>query len=398
MKKFLDLFGKKTIRELNEEVEKVPKFDAKLLEQLEFNDPNKPLKPASQAENIFGQSVLNFENSEISANSSEVVGKIDEIGKKTEEKILSENSMENVGILAKMAEITGENLSISEKNSLKNFEKNVKIQKNFENSKPAILEDGADFSTQIRFAKKPNISSEKIAKIKQNGRLLQTDRDYLGHRSRLRTQALKHGANTLKDYELLELLLTYSIPRMDTKPMAKKLLNQFGSLRKIMLSEVAKLARISGIGESTICFLHVVHELSCRMAMEEISDEVLLNSPDKVINYCKLRMAGLQYEQFRVLFLNRKNKLIFDEEIQSGTIDKAAVFPRELVRRAIEVGAGAIILVHNHPSGDPLPSKADIETTINIQKAANLMEIFLYDHIIIGKNQHYSMRSNNILG
>ncbi len=220
---------------------------------------------------------------------------------------------------------------------------------------------------------------------------------YLGHRSRLRQKITEHGPTALKDYELLELLLTYSIPRADTKPLAKNLLEHFKTLQTMFLADRQKLSKVKGIGESTLCFFSVIHEICCRIAREEIANEVLLNSPEKVINYCRLRMAGLSYEQFRVLFLNRKNKLISDETLQSGTIDKAAIFPRELVKRAIEVGAGAIILVHNHPSGDPTPSKADIESTINVQKAANLMEIYLYDHIIIGRNTHYSMRSNKII-
>lgn len=220
---------------------------------------------------------------------------------------------------------------------------------------------------------------------------------YLGHRSRLRNKVMQHGPSTLKDYELLELLLTYSIQRADVKPLAKNLLVHFKSLQTLFLADKAKQSKVKGIGESTLCFFSVIHEICCRMAREEIANEVLLNSPEKVINYCRLRMAGLSHEQFRVLFLNRKNKLILDETIQSGTIDKAAIFPRELVKRAIEIGAGAMILVHNHPSGDPTPSKADIESTINVQKAAELMEIFLYDHIIIGRNTHYSMRSNKII-
>lgn len=220
---------------------------------------------------------------------------------------------------------------------------------------------------------------------------------YAGHRGRVKQKILDQGPVNLKDYELLEALLTYSIPRSDTKPLAKRLLEHFNSLQNLFLADNTKLKQVKGIGDSTICFFSIIHEITCRMAREEIMNQVVLNTPDKVINYCRLRMSGLSYEQFYVLFLNRKNKLILDEVVQSGTIDKAAIFPRELVKRAIDLGAGAMILVHNHPSGDPTPSKADIESTINIQKAAKLMEIFLYDHIIIGKNKHYSMRSNKII-
>lgn len=247
--------------------------------------------------------------------------------------------------------------------------------------------------------KQPKKSSiEKLSKKDiQNTKKEKISAHYEGHRQRLRDKILDNGATSLKDYELLEILLTYSIPRADTKPLAKNLLEHFKNFQNIFLSDKAKLKKVKGLGESSICFLSIIHEITCRMAREEIIDQILLNTPEKVINYCRLRMSGLSYEQFYVLFLNRKNKLILDEPIQSGTIDKAAIFPRELVKRAIDLGAGAMILIHNHPSGDPTPSKADIETTINIQKAANLMEIFLYDHIIIGKNTHYSMRSNKIL-
>lgn len=252
-----------------------------------------------------------------------------------------------------------------------------------------------------------NLTIERDQNVEQSkGNFIETtkaikiekpEKHYEGHRERLRNKVIENGPTNLKDYELLELLLTYSIPRADVKPLAKTLLANFKSLQNLFLSDAQKKISIAGIGQSTICFLSVIHEICCRIAKEEIIDQVLLDTPEKVINYCRLRMSGLDYEQFKVLFLNRKNKLIIDETIQSGTIDKAAIFPRELIKRAIELAAGAIILVHNHPSGEPTPSEADIELTANIQKAASLMEILLYDHIIIGKNKHYSMRSNQLI-
>lgn len=240
-------------------------------------------------------------------------------------------------------------------------------------------------------------TKEKKRRVRNTDTKLAEKKHYEGHRARLKEKVMQHGAESLKDYELLEILLTYSIVRCDVKPLAKQLLERFKTLRTLFLQDRATLTQTNGLGLSSACFITVLQELCCRIAREEIAEDILLNSPDKVINYCKLRMSGLSYEQFRVLFLNRKNKLILDEEVQTGTIDKAAIFPREIVKRALEVGAGAIILVHNHPSGDPTPSQADIDSTIEIQKAAKLMEVFLYDHIIIGRNNHYSMRGNKLI-
>jgi DNA repair protein RadC len=266
---------------------------------------------------------------------------------------------------------------------------------------PKKIEKTIDWNSQSNTETNNITFEEKNVKQKQKN-ILQTEKKeeikhYQGHRLRLRNKVIENGPTILKDYELLELLLTYSIPRADVKPLAKTLLIQFKTFQNLFLSDMQTKKNISGLGESSLCFLSIIHEVCCRMAKEEIIDQILLDTPEKVINYCRLRMSGLNYEQFKVLFLNRKNKLIVDEIIQSGTLDKAAIFPRELIKRAIDLAAGAIILVHNHPSGDPTPSKADIEVTANIQKAASLMEIFLYDHIIIGKNTHYSMRSNQLI-
>ena len=274
------------------------------------------------------------------------------------------------------------------------------LTKTIEEKTEAALEKELD--EHLAKTKKYNIdaqltlTTEKTTKPNPKNEKEETPH-YHGHRSRLKQRIMQNGPVDLKDYELLEALLMYSIPRSETKPLAKKLLEHFNSFQSIFLTDKEKLKQVKGISDSTVSFFSVIHEVACRMAREEILNQVLLNTPEKVINYCRLRMSGLAYEQFYVLFLNRKNKLILDEVIQSGTIDKAAIFPRELVKRAIDLGAGAMILVHNHPSGDPTPSKADIESTINIQKAASLMEIFLYDHLIIGKNTHYSMRSNKLL-
>jgi DNA repair protein RadC len=254
------------------------------------------------------------------------------------------------------------------------------------------LSDEKKLLKEIKFVKSKDLKFVATKSLKEKQQI--SRKHYEGHRSRLRERVLK-DSEVLQDYELLEALLTFSIPRADVKPLAKELLDKFKTFSNVLGKSHSQIESVGGIGDATKYFFRVVNEACARMAREEINEDILLNNIEKVVCYCKLRMSHLEYEQFRVLFINRKNKLILDEVIQSGTIDKAAIFPRELVKRAIEVGAGAIILAHNHPSGDPTPSKADIETTLNIQKAASVMEIFLYDHVIIGRNGYYSMRANN---
>lgn len=221
-------------------------------------------------------------------------------------------------------------------------------------------------------------------------------KSFLGHRQRLKEKTLNNNIENLIDYELLELILTYSIPRVDVKPLAKYLLNEYQSLKNIFLTPYNDFKKIPGIGENTLCFFKIIHEIYCRFDKEEIEQQISLGSPEKVAIYCKSRMGHLKHEQFRVLFMNRKNKLIKDLAIQDGTVDRAAVFPRELILKALDLGASGLILVHNHPSGDPSPSRADIELTDQIKKAAHNMEISVFDHIIIGKNRYYSMKNDKI--
>jgi DNA repair protein RadC len=287
--------------------------------------------------------------------------------------------------------------------SIKEIFQKPKIKEINENT--SIFDDAMKMASNIKFDDETSHESsikketKKKEKIDKNDDVLKKDiiSHNAGHRSRLKEKFLKNGSESFQNYELIELLLTYAIPRADVKPLAKDLLNHFKSIRSLFLAEPQSLKQIKGLGESTIILMRATYEICARISKETIANEVLLNTPEKVINYCKIRMSGLQYEQFRVIFLNRKSKLISDEVLQNGTIDKAVIFPRELVKRALEVGAGAMILIHNHPGGDPTPSKADIDSTINIQKAANLVDVFLYDHIIIGKNEHYSMRTNKII-
>lgn len=217
-----------------------------------------------------------------------------------------------------------------------------------------------------------------------------------GHRQRLRNKILENNPEHLMDYELLEALLIYAIPRSDVKPIAKHLLNEYTSLKKIFLSPYEQYKKIPGIGSNTLCFFKIIHEIYSRFERENLEKSLPLNSPDKVAKYCQARMAYLNHEQFRVLFLNRKNHLIKDLVIQNGTIDKAAVFPRELITQALTLGSSGMILVHNHPSGDATPSQADIDLTMQIKKAASPMDIAVFDHIIIGKNEYYSIKNSRL--
>ncbi|MER8705041.1 DNA repair protein RadC [Mesorhizobium sp. M1088] len=214
---------------------------------------------------------------------------------------------------------------------------------------------------------------------------------YLGHRDRLR-ERFAAGANTLPDYELLELLLFRLIPRADTKPVAKALLARFGTLAEVLGASVERLQEVKGIGPAVALDLKVVAASAQRMARGEIAGRELLSTWTQVLEYCRSVMAFEEREQFRILFLDKKNALIADEVQQVGTVDHTPVYPREVVRRALELSATAIILAHNHPSGDPTPSRADIEMTKLIIETAKPLGIAVHDHIIIGRKGHSSMK------
>lgn len=219
----------------------------------------------------------------------------------------------------------------------------------------------------------------------------------LGHRERLRARFLKGDTSTLPDYEILEMILFGAKPRGDVKPLAKTLLKTFGSLKNVLQADVEKLKAVEGMGDASVVSLKVILEASCRLLYEEAIEAPILNQTQKVIDYCRSRMEGLEIEQFRLLFLDRKNKLIGDEVQQHGTIDHTPIFPREVVKRALEKGAGAIIMVHNHPSGDPTPSQADIDITNKVIKAARPLDIRIHDHIIIGRLGYTSLRERGLI-
>jgi DNA repair protein RadC len=215
---------------------------------------------------------------------------------------------------------------------------------------------------------------------------------YVGHRDRLRERFAGSGADGFADYELLELLLFRSVPRQDTKPIAKALIARFGSFAAVLGAPLALLQEIKGVGPAVALDIKLVAAAGQRMALGEIKEREVLSSWSKVVDYCRAAMAFEEREQFRILFLDRKNALIADEVQQVGTVDHTPVYPREVIRRALELSATAIVLVHNHPSGDPTPSRADIDMTRLIIDTAKPLGISVHDHVIIGKNRHSSMK------
>lgn len=213
-----------------------------------------------------------------------------------------------------------------------------------------------------------------------------------GHRARLKERFTVAGPNALAEYELLELLLFRSIPRRDTKPLAKELIKQFGSFAEVLSASPDRLKEIRGLGQATITDFQIVKASAELIVSGKVREKPLLGSWSSVIDYCRAAMAFEDKEQFRILFLDKRNKLIKDEVQQVGTVDHTPVYPREVVKRALELSATAIILVHNHPSGDPTPSRADIEMTKTINDIAGSLGITVHDHIIIAKDGHASLK------
>jgi DNA repair protein RadC len=220
---------------------------------------------------------------------------------------------------------------------------------------------------------------------------------YLGHRDRLRTRFTQGGAEALPDYELLELALFRAIPRRDVKPLAKALIRRFGSFAEVVSAEPARLAEIEGIGPGVIADLKLIEAAGHRLARGAIADRPLLSSWSAVLEYCRATMAFAAREQFRVLFLDRRNHLIADEVQGRGTVDHTPVYPREVARRALELSATAIILAHNHPSGDPTPSAADIRMTRELIGVLDPLGILIHDHIILGREGHASFKGLKLI-
>jgi DNA repair protein RadC len=220
---------------------------------------------------------------------------------------------------------------------------------------------------------------------------------YLGHRERLRRRFREAGADALPDYELLEMILFRAVPRRDTKPLAKAILAHFGSFTEALNAPEERLKEVPGLGEAAITEMKLVRAAALRLVRGEVLERPVLASWSQVLDYCRASMGFEAKEQFRILFLDKRNQIIADEVQQKGTVDHTPVYVREVVKRALALSATAIVLVHNHPSGDPTPSRADIEMTKQIVSSAKNLGIVVHDHIIVGKQGHASFRGLGLI-
>lgn len=218
-----------------------------------------------------------------------------------------------------------------------------------------------------------------------------------GHRARLRARLLAGGIDALGDHEVIELLLTQAIPRRDVKPLAKSLLQRFGGLAGVLNADPRALAKHPGMGEASAAALRLVAVAARRLARTGVQEQPVLGSWQALLDYLTIDMAHLAHERVRVLYLNTHNRLIGDELMSEGSIDEAAIHPREVIRRALDLGASALILVHNHPSGSPEPSRADIQITNRIAEAGRLLGIVVHDHVIIGRQGHVSLKAKGLI-
>ncbi|HOA48121.1 MAG TPA: DNA repair protein RadC [Novosphingobium sp.] len=221
--------------------------------------------------------------------------------------------------------------------------------------------------------------------------------DGAGHRARLRARMLGGGADALADHELIEYLLMLAIPRKDVKPLAKALLRRFGNLAGVLNADAAALSRQPGMGETSAAALRIVAIAARRLARTVVQEQPVLGSWQALIDYLTIDMAHLNHERVRVLYLDVRNRLILDHLVGDGSVDEAAIHPREVVKKALEIGASALILVHNHPSGSPEPSRADIAITARIAEAGRLLGIVVHDHVIIGREGHVSLKAKGLI-
>jgi len=213
------------------------------------------------------------------------------------------------------------------------------------------------------------------------------------HRRRLRERFLAGGAAAMPDYEMLELVLFRAIPRQDVKPLARELIDRFGDFNRVLSAPISQLSAVKGVGDAVLLELKIVEAAAHRLSRSRVMRRHVLSGWDALLDYCHTTMAHRETEQFRILFLDTKNTVIADEEQAKGTVDHVPVYPREVVKRALELSASALILVHNHPSGDPTPSDADIQMTRKIATAAQTLGITVHDHLIIGKASETSFRA-----
>jgi DNA repair protein RadC len=226
---------------------------------------------------------------------------------------------------------------------------------------------------------------------------LADDNSNEGHRERLRERFLRGGPDAMPDYELLEMVLFRAIRMGDTKPLAKALIARFGSFSEVISAPIDRLMEVKGVGAKVAVEIKVVQAASLRLAQGSVQNRPVLASWNAIIDYCRSAMAFEEREQFRLLFLDKKNQLIKDEVQQEGTVDHTPVYTREVMKRALELSASALILVHNHPSGDPTPSMADVDMTKKIMAAADKLGIMVHDHIIIGRKGHASLRNLQLI-
>jgi DNA repair protein RadC len=250
--------------------------------------------------------------------------------------------------------------------------------------------------TQDAFAEAPMLfdTDEAPAQPLPTGRLPSYIKD---HRKRLRERFMSGGSGAMPDYELLELVLFRSIPRQDVKPLARLLMDTFGDFNRVLTAPEERLRQIKGVGETVITDLKILEACAHRMARARVMQRHVISGWDALLDYCHTTMAHREIEQFRVFYLDRKNVMIADEEQAKGTVDHVPVYPREVAKRALELNASALILVHNHPSGDPTPSQSDIDMTNRIQDACTALGLTLHDHLIIGKSTELSFRSEGYL-
>ncbi len=263
---------------------------------------------------------------------------------------------------------------------------------------PLLLRDclpkgNADKRNKIQGNKLPQ--AEGIDGLKEDARNNVGKR--AGHRARLRKRLLTGGAEALADHEVLEYLLMTAIPRIDTKPLAHDLIRRFGSLAGVLNADADALAKHRGMGDTSAAAMKIVALAARRLARSEVAQKPVLGSWQALIDYLHIDMAHLTVERVRVLYLNSKNMLIHDEHVGDGSIDEAAIHPREVIRRALDLGSTALILVHNHPSGSPEPSRADIQITNKIAEAGRLLGIIVHDHIIIGTSGHVSLKAKGLI-
>ncbi|WP_299661374.1 DNA repair protein RadC [uncultured Ruegeria sp.] len=250
--------------------------------------------------------------------------------------------------------------------------------------------------TQDAFAEAPMLfdTDEAPAQPLPSGRLPSYIKD---HRKRLRERFMAGGSSAMPDYELLELVLFRSIPRQDVKPLARALMDAFGDFNRVLTAPEERLRQIKGVGDTVITDLKILEACAHRMARARVMQRHVISGWDALLDYCHTTMAHRETEQFRVFYLDRKNVLIADEDQAKGTVDHVPVYPREVAKRALELNASAMILVHNHPSGDPTPSQSDIDMTNRIRDACSALGLTLHDHLIIGKSTELSFRSQGYL-